>query len=123
MPASDVAVAHDDLDVRHAEFEEQIWPTVAKYVPQFDQIGLVTAWGGQYDYNTLDHNVIIGPSSLVDNLIFANGFSGHGLQQGPAVGRGISELITYGHFRTLDLSPLGYSRVERNEPIVELAVI
>jgi glycine/D-amino acid oxidase-like deaminating enzyme len=123
VPTHDVAVDYDDLGVRHAEFEEQIWPTVAHYVPQFDQIGLVASWGGQYDYNTLDHNLIIGPSSAVENLIFANGFSGHGLQQGPAVGRGVSELITYGEFRTLDLAPLGFDRIERNEPFVELAVI
>ena len=123
VPKHDVMVDYDDLEVRHAEFDEQIWPTVAKYVPQFDEIGLVASWGGQYDYNTLDHNLIIGPSSLVENLHFANGFSGHGLQQGPAVGRGISELITYGAYRTLDLGPLGYDRIERNEPIHEHAVI
>ena len=123
VPVDDAVVEYDDLDVRHDEFDEQIWPTVAKYVPRFDRIGVVTSWGGQYDYNTLDHNLIIGASSQIDNLLFANGFSGHGLQQGPAVGRGLSELITYGEFRTLDLSPLGYGRIERNEPIVEHAVI
>ena len=123
VPKRDVAVGYDDLSVRYEEFDEQIWPTVAHYVPQFDQIGVVTAWGGQYDYNTLDQNLIIGASSQVENFLFASGFSGHGLQQGPAVGRGVSELITYGHFRTLDLSPLGYGRIERNEPIVEHAVI
>ncbi len=123
VPRIDIAVDYDDLDVRRNEFEEQIWPTVAKYVPQFDQVGVVTSWGGQYDYNTLDHNLIIGAGSQVENFLFANGFSGHGLQQGPAVGRGLSELITYGEFRTIDLSSLDYGRIERNEPIIELAVI
>lgn len=123
VPSSDPAIDYDDLDARMDEFEEQIWPTVAQYVPQFDEIGVVTSWGGQYDYNTLDHNLIIGAGSQVENFLFANGFSGHGLQQGPAVGRGLSELITYGEFRTLDLSPLGYDRIERNEPIIEHAVI
>jgi len=123
VPTDDLAVDYEDLDARVDEFEEQIWPTVAKYVPQFDQIGVVTSWGGQYDYNTLDHNLIIGAGSQVENFLFANGFSGHGLQQGPGVGRGLSELITYGEFRTIDLTPLGYSRIERNEPIIENAVI
>ncbi len=123
VPTTDIAIDPDDFDIRHDEFEEQIWPVVAKYVPQFDQIGVVTSWGGQYDYNTLDHNLIIGPGSDVTNFLFANGFSGHGLQQGPAVGRGLSELITYGDFRTIDLSPLGYTRIERNEPIIENAII
>ena len=123
VPIDDVAIDPDDFDIRHDEFEEQIWPVVAKYVPQFDEIGLVSSWGGQYDYNTLDHNLIIGPATEVQNFMFANGFSGHGLQQGPAVGRGLSELITYGEFRTIDLSPLGYTRIERNEPIIEHAII
>lgn len=123
VPIDDVEVDDDDLDVRHAEFEELIWPVVARYVPQFDEIGVVTSWGGQYDYNTLDHNLVIGASSAVSNLLFANGFSGHGLQQGPAVGRALSELVTFGEYRTLDLTPFGYDRIERNEPIVEHAVI
>jgi len=123
VPNDDRAVDYEDLEVRHDEFEQQIWPTVAAYVPQFDEIGVVTSWGGQYDYNTLDHNLIIGAGSQVENFLFANGFSGHGLQQGPGVGRGLSELITYGEFRTIDLTPLGYGRIERNEPIIERAVI
>ena len=123
VPDHDVAVDYDDLAVRHDEFESLIWPAVARYVPQFDEIGIIASWGGQYDYNTLDHNLIIGPSSAVENLVFANGFSGHGLQHGPAVGRAISELIVDGGYRTIDLSPFGFGRVERNEPIVEDAVI
>jgi glycine/D-amino acid oxidase-like deaminating enzyme len=123
VPVDDAPIDADDFDVRHGEFEEQIWPIVAKYVPRFDEVSVVTSWGGQYDFNTLDHNLIIGPGTDVENFMFANGFSGHGLQQGPAVGRGLSELITYGEFRTIDLSPLGYTRIERNEPIIEHAVI
>ena len=123
VPVDDHEVDVDDLDARHDEFVDQIWPTIAHYVPQFDQVGVVTAWGGQYDYNTLDHNLVVGPSSTVENFLFANGFSGHGLQQGPGVGRGLSEWIVYGGYRTIDLSPFGYGRIERNEPIVEHAVI
>ena len=123
VPRDDVAVDPDDFEIRHAEFDEQIWPVLEKYVPRFDQVGVVTSWGGQYDYNTLDHNLIIGAGSQVENFLFANGHSGHGLQQGPAVGRALSELITLGTFRTIDLTPFGYSRIERNEPIVEHAVI
>lgn len=123
VPIDDHAVDDDDLEIRHDEFEDRIWPAIARYVPVFDEVGIVTSWGGQYDYNTLDHNLVIGPSSQVVNFHFANGFSGHGLQQGPAVGRGLSELLTYGEFRTIDLRPLGYDRITRNEPILEGAVI
>jgi glycine/D-amino acid oxidase-like deaminating enzyme len=73
--------------------------------------------------NTFDQNAIIGPHPACDNLIFANGFSGHGLQQAPAVGRGVAEWIAHGGYRTLDLSPLGWARVLANQPLVEKNVI
>ena len=123
VPRTDDPVDYDDLDARHDEFEEQIWPLLARYVPQFDQVHVVAAWGGQYDYNTLDHNMIIGASAQVENFVFVNGFSGHGLQHGPAVGRGVSELITYGAYRTIDLSALGYERIANRTPMLESAVI
>ena len=122
-PDNDVAVEYDDFDIRHDEFEDKIWPAVATYVPVFDQIGIVTSWGGQYAYNTLDHNLIIGPAPELPNFVFANGFSGHGLQQGPATGRGVSELIIYSEYRTIDMTPLGYERVLTNEPFFENVVI
>lgn len=122
-PILDRAVDYDDLDIRHDEFEDQIWPAVAEYVPAFDRISVVTSWGGQYAFNTLDHNLIIGSGVKVPNFYFANGFSGHGMQQSPAVGRGISELITYGEYRTLDMSALGYERVLTNTPFLENVVI
>ena len=79
-----------------------------------------------YALSRFDENptrLIIGAGGEVDNFHFANGFSGHGLQQGPAVGRALSELITYGAFQTLDLTALGFDRIARNEPIIEHAVI
>jgi hypothetical protein len=39
------------------------------------------------------------------------------------VGRGLAELIATGRYQTLDLTPLGYHRVMRNEPILELNVV
>lgn len=123
QPRNDVAIDYDDWDLRPDEFEEQIWPVLAGYVPHFDRISLVSSWGGQYAFNVLDHNVVLGAGSEVTNFLFANGFSGHGLQQSAAVGRGLSELIAYGEFRTLDMSELGFDRVVRNEPFLETAVI
>lgn len=122
-PLNDEAVDYDDLAVRADQFEEQIWPVLAAYVPQFDRISIVTSWGGLYAYNVLDQNMIVGAGSEIENFIFANGFSGHGLQQSPSVGRSVSELITYGEYRTLDLSELGFERIIRNEPFMELAII
>ncbi|MEZ5931244.1 MAG: FAD-binding oxidoreductase [Alphaproteobacteria bacterium] len=119
----DPAVAFDDFAMDHDIFERRIWPALAHRVPAFETIKLLNGWVGHYAYNTLDHNAVIGPHPEVPNFIFMNGFSGHGLQQSPAMGRGISELITYGAFRELDLSPLGYERILNNAPILEQAII
>ncbi len=112
-----------DLGVDRAAFESHVWPALAHRVPAFDQLRLLDAWAGHYEVNTMDHNAIVGPHPAISNLLFANGFSGHGLQQAPAVGRGLAEWIATGSYETLDLSPLGYGRIERNEPILELNVV
>jgi glycine/D-amino acid oxidase-like deaminating enzyme len=112
-----------DLVVDRSRFDDHVWPAVAHRVPAFDRLRLLDAWAGHYEVNTLDHNAIVGPHSRVRNLLFANGFSGHGLQQAPAVGRALAEWIATGGYETLDLSPLGYERIERGEPIVELNVV
>ena len=112
-----------DLTVDRAAFESFVWPTLAHRIPAFDRLRLLDAWAGHYEVNTLDHNAIVGPHPVLRNLLFANGFSGHGLQQAPAVGRGLAEWIVAGRYETLDLSPLGYERIERGEPILELNVV
>ena len=80
-----------DLEVDRSWFEEVVWPAIAHRVPSFEAIRLLDAWAGHYEVNTLDHNAIIGPHPDVSNFLFANGFSGHGLQQAPAAGRALSE--------------------------------
>ncbi|SLN42934.1 4-methylaminobutanoate oxidase (formaldehyde-forming) [Roseovarius albus] len=122
VPADDPMVDWDDFEPRHEEFD-RIWMDLANRSEAFEAVKLVNFWAGHYAFNTLDHNVIAGSHNKVRNFLFANGFSGHGLQQSPAIGRGISEWITYGEFRTLDLSEIGYDRVVRNEPFLEKAVI
>ena len=122
-PTPDGPADTEDFDTKHDEFEEHIWPALYNRIPQFDALRIRQFWTGHYAYNTLDHNAIIGRHSQVDNFIFANGFSGHGLQQSPAVGRGVAELIVHGGYRTLDLSPLGFERTVRNAPFLEEAVI
>ena len=112
-----------DFQVDYRLFEEVIWPILAERVPAFEAIKLVRAWAGHYDYNTLDQNAILGPHPEIGNFYFANGFSGHGLQQSPAVGRATAELITHGAYRSIDLTRFGYERVLKGEPIVELNVV
>ncbi|HEX6102580.1 MAG TPA: FAD-binding oxidoreductase [Alphaproteobacteria bacterium] len=112
-----------DLEVEYELFEEVVWPTLAHRVPAFESIKLQRAWAGLYDYNTLDQNAILGPHPELSNYYTANGFSGHGLQQSPAVGRAIAELIQYGAFRSLDLSRFSYERVLAGRPLRELNVV
>ncbi|MCG8545685.1 MAG: FAD-binding oxidoreductase, partial [Alphaproteobacteria bacterium] len=122
-PDDDAAVDYDDFVEDFGIWEEKAWPAIAARIPQFEAIKLTNSWVGHYAYNSFDHNAILGPHTEVENFLFANGFSGHGLQQSPAMGRGASELITYGEFRTLDLTPFSYARVVENRPLVEMAVI
>jgi glycine/D-amino acid oxidase-like deaminating enzyme len=122
-PDDDPAVDYDDFEQDFSIWEEKAWPAIANRIPQFEAIKLVNSWAGHYAYNTLDQNAILGRHTIVENFIFLNGFSGHGLQQSPAMGRGTAELITYGEYRTLDLSAFHYQRIERNEPFNEKAII
>ncbi len=119
----DPAVAYDDFHMDHTIWETHIWPILATRIPQFEAIKVQSEWAGHYAYNTFDHNAIMGPHTAVENFFFLNGFSGHGLQQSPAMGRGTAELLVHGHYRSLDLSPFNYARIEANEPIIEKAII
>jgi len=122
-PDHDPAVAFDDFAMDHSIWEEKLWPALAARIPAFESIKGINSWVGHYAFNTLDQNAIFGPHPEVDNFIFVNGFSGHGFQQSPAMGRGVSEIIAYGEFRGLDLSALSYERVLDNRPFLEKAVI
>ena len=112
-----------DFEVDHTLFDNVLWPTLAARVPGFEAARVQNAWAGHYDVNTLDHNVILGAHPEVDNLLFANGFSGHGIQQSAAAGRALSELVTFGSYRTLDLSAMGWARVVERRPLLEVNVV
>jgi glycine/D-amino acid oxidase-like deaminating enzyme len=112
-----------DWEVDHSWFEERIWPMLAARVPALETLKVVNAWVGHYDYNALDQNAVIGPHPAISNFLFANGFSGHGLQQSPATGNAIAELIVHGGFRAIDLKRFGYERIAKREPLFERNVI
>jgi FAD-dependent oxidoreductase domain-containing protein 1 len=113
----------EDFDVDYALFDDVVWPALAHRVPAMEELKLQRAWAGHYDFNTLDQNAIVGPHPILGNFLFANGFSGHGLQQAPAVGRAVAELIVHGRFVSLDLSMFGYERVAAGRRVPELNVI
>jgi len=119
----DPAVEYDDFAMDHSLWESHIWPIIATRIPQFEAIKVTHEWAGHYAMNTFDHNAIMGPHPEVENFVFLNGFSGHGLQQSPAMGRGTAEWLTYGAYRALDLTPFNYERIAQGRPIIEKAII
>jgi len=122
-PDNDHPVDYNDYVSDDAVWFEKAWPAIANRIPQFEAIKLTSSWVGHYAFNTFDQNAILGRHHEVENFIFVNGFSGHGLQQSPAMGRGTSELIVYGEYRSLDLTPFNYERIVRREPYKETAII
>ncbi len=122
-PDDDPAVDYDDFIQDHSIWQEKVWPIVATRVPAFEAVKLINSWAGHYAFNTFDQNAIIGPHTAVENFVFVNGFSGHGFQQSPAMGRGVAEWIAYGEYRTIDLSAFGFERIETQTKFMEKAVI
>lgn len=115
--------ADNDFDVDHALFEETIWPALAHRIPAMESLKLERGWAGHYDFNTFDQNAVIGFHPELRNFVFANGFSGHGLQHAPAAGRAVAELIVHGCSVSLDLSAFAYERLAQGRMLREVNVI
>lgn len=118
---TDFEIAGDfDFNVRHEWFEERVWLGLANRVPAFERIKVMNSWVGHYAQNLFDGNMVIGawPGGM-HNFLIATGFSGHGLQHAPAVGRALTELILDGGFQSIDLSRLTCQRVLDNAPYAE----
>lgn len=122
-PCPDDEPSTDNLNVDYEYFEQMIWPGIAHRVPAFENAKVCTAWSGYYDYNTFDENGIVGLHPYYHNIFFATGFSGHGIQQAPAVGRAISEMILDGEFTTIDLTRLGFDRLMVREQMLEQNIV
>jgi glycine/D-amino acid oxidase-like deaminating enzyme len=103
-------------------FTDWLWPELARIVPVFEKLKLVRGWAGLYEVNLLDSNAILGPWPELENFYLINGFSGHGLQQSPAAGRHLAELILK-RTPVLDLSCFSPRRILENRPLGEGAVV
>ncbi|GAB0199860.1 FAD-dependent oxidoreductase domain-containing protein 1 [Grus japonensis] len=112
-----------DLSVDHDFFQERVWPRLARRVPAFESLRPRGAWAGFYDYNAFDRNGVLGRHPKLENLFLAAGFSGHGLQHAPAVGRAVAELVVKGRYESLDLRRLGCRRLVEGEPLEEDGVV
>lgn len=122
-PEPDPVVAVDDFTEDHAIWQDHVWPIVANRIPQFERLRVLNSWAGHYAYNVIDQNAVLGPHPELANFLFINGFSGHGLQQAPAMGRGLAEWIVTGAFQSLDLSAFSYTRLKGAGAKAERAVI
>lgn len=123
VPDEDGPCALDDWEPDHAQFENLIWEKLYARAEGFDAVKVTRFWVGHYDYNRLDQNAVIGLWPGLENFYIGGGFSGHGLQQSPAVGRGLSELMLTGVYKTIDLAPLSPERILDNRPFLERAIV
>jgi FAD-dependent oxidoreductase domain-containing protein 1 len=106
--------------IDHSLFDEVIWPALAARVPGLAALRTMSAWAGYYEMNVVDHNALVGPVSGIANLHVACGFSGHGMQHAPAVGRGVAAKLATGAWHAIDLTPLA---PDRSEPLLERNII
>ncbi len=114
-------VASFDLSVDHRFVEEELLPTAMRVFPPIERAGVASMWAGLYEM-TPDRHPIIG-TSPVPGFFLANGFSGHGFQHAPIVGKLLAELIVEGQAHTVDISPLAFDRFARGDLVVEGHVV
>lgn len=62
------------------------------------------SWAGLYEQSP-DSHAILGPALHVDNLLYANGSSGHGVMHAPALGMLLAEIMT-GATPSIDIAAL-----------------
>lgn len=121
-PPDDEDPDAEDFDIEDGFFERLVWPTLAARVPALETLKVVNAWCCHYDLSTLDHNAILGAHPDVAGFLLACGFSGHGMQHSPGIGRAMAELIAHGAYRTIDLGRFGWARVAAQAPLAEANV-
>jgi FAD-dependent oxidoreductase domain-containing protein 1 len=112
-----------NFKVDNSFFNQTMWPILADRVSVFDRLKLIKGWAGLYEVNRLDSNALLGKHPGLEGFYMAIGFSGHGFQQAPAVGKGMSELIRLGRYETIDVSPLNYERVISGKLVMEEEVV
>jgi glycine/D-amino acid oxidase-like deaminating enzyme len=109
--------------IDHAWFDERIWPLLAARVPAFEALRVRSAWAGYYEMNTFDHNGLAGALPGWRNAYTACGFSGHGMQQAPAVGSALAAQVAGGRSDAPGLEALSVQRLADGQALVEHVVI
>jgi sarcosine oxidase subunit beta len=101
---------------------EQLVPTAVRIFPPLELAGITRMWAGLYEM-TPDRHPIIGETAALDGFYLANGFSGHGFQHAPIVGKLLAEMIVDGRARTVDVSRLGLDRFGNGDLVLEGHVV
>jgi glycine/D-amino acid oxidase-like deaminating enzyme len=112
-----------NFKVDNSFFSQTMWPILADRIPVFDRLKLIKGWAGLDEINRLDSNALLGAHLELEGFYMAIGFSGHGFQQAPAVGKAISERIRLGRYETVDVSPLNYDRAFTGKLVIEEEVV
>ncbi|TNN06932.1 FAD-dependent oxidoreductase domain-containing protein isoform 3 [Schistosoma japonicum] len=118
-PKFDFFNNNEQSTVNYEFFHEHIKPLLRKRIPGFKDVEVTSGWISICDYNTWDQNLIIGSHPFHANMYLCNGSSGHGTQHAIAIGKSVSELLTYHCFKTLDLARFSFDRLYINETIKE----
>ncbi len=101
---------------------ERLLPTAVRVFPALEDAAIEHSWVGLYEM-TPDRHPILGPAPGVEGLYLANGFSGHGFQHAPIVGRLLAEMVVEGRTSTLDVSSLGLGRFATGDLVREAHVV
>ncbi|MDP9326945.1 MAG: FAD-binding oxidoreductase [Actinomycetota bacterium] len=109
------------LEVDDRFVEEELLPAAVRVFPPLELAGIAASWAGLYEM-TPDRHPILGESP-VEGLWLAIGFSGHGFQHAPVVGKLMAEMIVDGGARTVDVTSLALERFERGDLVPEAHVV
>lgn len=114
--------AGENLSCDDLRWEQEFYPALVRRLPAAVEVRDVHGWAGHYEM-TPDHNPVLGEHPALRGLVFASGFSGHGLMMSPATGVVVSEIIRLGDSRTFDIAPFAVDRFERGAFVKDGATI
>ncbi len=114
--------AGENLACDDARWDSEFYPALVRRLPAAAAVRDVHGWAGLYEM-TPDHNPVVGEHPALAGLIFASGFSGHGLMMSPATGLVVSELVRHGESRTFDITPFAVDRFARGRLVPDGATI
>jgi sarcosine oxidase subunit beta len=110
-----------DTSVDPRVVADELLPTAVRVFPPLEEAGVARQWCGLYEM-TPDRLPILGAAPGVPGLYLANGFSGHGFQHAPVVGKLLAEMIVEGGAHTVDVTALGLDRFT-GEVVAETRVV